>query len=123
MKKTAVLLAVLMMTALLSAPVCADLIDPGLLNPEMSGPIDVPAEKNEAEEATEPANAEQPETPAEPAPAPAPNQNRVDSEAKSLSGPIIALAAGLLIIAVAALIRALVRNHKEAKADGGMKVS
>jgi hypothetical protein len=128
MKKKAVLAALLTLTALFAAviPVRADVIDPDVWDPynTNSGYI----EEEPVEPAEEPAPSEPEEvevsdteaTPASPAPEPAPNNNRVDSEAKSLSTTVTALAAGLLIIAVAALIRAIVRNHREAKIDREM---
>ena len=133
MKKKAVLAALLTLTALFAAviPTRADLIDPDLLDPELLNPVVTEAEEEPEEPAEEPEPAETeeadlPDTEATNASSASsaesvPNNNRVDSEAKSLSSVVTALAAGVLLIAVAALIRAIIRNHREAKIDRGMR--
>ena len=116
MKKTALTLVLTILVTLSAVlPAFADAIIPE----ELLGPQ---AAETKADEPDPAGSAEEEKTGAQmPDPNAGKQTGRVDSNAKSLSVPVIACAAGVLLIAVAAFIRALLQNRREALKDKEME--
>ena len=114
MKRRLSALAALIAALLLILPVYADEIDIDLewYNKTAADPEDIP-EQEEVDPAAEEKNgdpsAKDPEETVEA------SGGNVAGNAESLSRPVIALAAGLLALAVAMLIHSVIRNRREEK--------
>ena len=111
MKKTILTLILMILTVLCTVlPAFADAIIPDEL---LEDPVEEPEKENKPAESAENATTA--------ADSPDPNAGRqngpVDSNAKSVSLPVVACAVGVLLLAVAALIRAVLQNRREAKKD------